>query len=45
MGSSRVPNFHKSGGLAGSQFLEVFAGKEGGDFFLGGVAVFTLKIN
>ena len=41
MGSSRVPNFHKSGALAGSQFLEVFAGKEGGDFFLGGVAVFT----
>ena len=32
-GSSVVPNFRKSGGLAGSQFLEVFAGKEGGDFF------------
>ena len=32
-------------GLAGSQFLEGFAGKEGGNFFEEGVAVFTEKIN
>ena len=33
------PNFPKEGG--GSQFFEGFAGKEGGDFLLRGVAVFT----
>ena len=37
--------FSKRGSLTGPQLWEGVAGKEGGNFFQGGVAIFTKKLN